>query len=358
MIRSRAFVFRGGPDPFALQSFDVPTLGPDETLVRIEACTLCGSDVHSVEGRRKVATPTILGHEIVGRIVAWGDRVAATDSAGEELVAGDRIVWGVVAACGDCFFCRRDLPQKCSDAVKYGHEAITNEYALSGGLAEYCVLKKGTAIVKMPETIPLAVACPASCATATVASAMEAAGDLRERNVLILGAGMLGLTACAMARSSGAAAVTCVELDEKRRSRSIDFGATHTSAPESLLPLAATVTNGHGFDAAIELSGANACFEIAYEAVRTGGTIVLAGAVFPNPAVSLELEQIVRRNLTLHGVHNYRPSHLVDAVNFLDEYHTVYPFSDLVSRWMPLEECAEAFVSAHDKRHIRVGVTP
>ena len=104
----------------------------------------------------------------------------------------------VVANCGECFDCQRNLPQKCSNAVKYGHEAFRLGMELLGGLAEYCLLTTGTAIVRLPEDLLLEVICPASCATATIASALEN-HQVADRVVLVTGAGLLGLTACAMA---------------------------------------------------------------------------------------------------------------------------------------------------------------
>ncbi len=121
------------------------------------------------------------------------------------------MTWAIVANCGDCFFCRRDLPQKCLKAVKYGHEAFRPGEELLGGVAEHCLLVRGTSIVAIPEELPLEVACPASCATSTIAAALEGAGDLQDRTVCVLGAGMLGLTACAMARSCGASSIVCVD---------------------------------------------------------------------------------------------------------------------------------------------------
>ncbi|OYW15922.1 MAG: alcohol dehydrogenase, partial [Planctomycetales bacterium 12-60-4] len=234
MTCALAAVFRGVPDQIALEELSVPNPRGREILVRVAGCTLCGSDLHSFEGRRSVPVPTILGHEIVGEIIEFGDDASRADLAGQPLQVGDRVTWAIVAHCGDCFYCRRDLPQKCLHAVKYGHEAFRPGYELLGGLAEFCLLVAGTSIVKLPHELPLSVACPASCTTATVAAALEAAGDLRDRNLCIFGAGMLGLSACAMARSLEAAEVVCVDPQETRRQRALMFGATRAVAPDEL----------------------------------------------------------------------------------------------------------------------------
>lgn len=355
MTRAAAAVFAGKPGSLELRSFETPTPGPREILVRVAGCTLCGSDLHSYHGRRQTPTPTVLGHEIVGHVVALGASGPA-DVAGQPLQIGDRITWAIVAHCGECFYCRRDLPQKCTRGVKYGHEALQPGRELLGGLAEYCLLTPGTSAVRLTAELPLSVACPASCATATIAAALEVAGDLNGAAVCIFGAGMLGLTAAAMARSAGAAAVLCVDPIAARRERSLQFGATRAAAPDELADAARQTAGEEGFDVALELSGSPAAFEAAWPLLRIGGTLVLVGAVFASPPVPLLLEQVVRRQLTIRGVHNYAPRHLARAVDFLAANHERYPFAELVSRWLPLADAAEAFRLAAQPETIRVGV--
>jgi alcohol dehydrogenase len=242
--------------------------------------------------------------------------------------------------------------------MKYGHEPLRPGRELLGGLAEHCLLTAGTAIVRLPDALPLGVACPASCATATIAAATAAAGELADRAVIVIGAGLLGLTACAMARVGGATTVIAVDIDESRQERALHFGATHAVPPADVSELVRTATQGHGVDAVLELSGANAAVDSAWPLLRLGGTLVLVGAVFPGPPVSVSPETIVRRNLTIRGVHNYTPVDLVAAVEFLAEHHGRFPFAGVVSAWHPLDEIEAAFATAHDRRHIRVGVVP
>ncbi|MFT3920919.1 MAG: alcohol dehydrogenase catalytic domain-containing protein [Myxococcales bacterium] len=243
MKASQAAIFAGTPGQIELQEILPPEPGAGEILVRILGCTLCGSDLHTFEGRRQAPVPTVLGHEIVGRIEALGANAPRHDMAGKNLQVGDRVTWAIVANCGECFYCERKLPQKCLAAVKYGHEKLQPGRELLGGLAEHCLLTPGTSLVRLPDDLPLEVACPANCATATAAAAVEAAGDLGGAVVCVLGAGLLGLTVCAMVKSRGAAEVICVELDPRRRAqasvvRRDTHGCTrrtgqHSRSPES-----------------------------------------------------------------------------------------------------------------------------
>lgn len=358
MSTSLCAVYHGPGKAFELKRIPLPEVGPGEVLVRVLGCTICGSDLHTVEGRRETPVPTILGHEIVGVVQKMGPDAPATDAAGHPLRVGDQVTWSIVASCGNCFYCRRDLPQKCVTMVKYGHEAMRPGRELTGGLAEHCVLAPGTAIMRPPNHLPLEVACPANCATATVAAAMAAAGDIANHNVCVLGAGMLGLTACAMASAAGASSVVAVDVAESRLPRATTFGAAQVALPGTMKSVKQSVTDGYGFDIVLELSGSTEAFLQGWEALRTGGTMVLVGSVFPAPPVPIALEQVVRRNITLRGIHNYAPKDLVAAVAFLAANHDRYPFKELVSGWYPLEQVTEALTAGRDPEKIRVGVRP
>lgn len=351
-----AAVFHGQPGALELRRFSVPCPRGAEVLVRVLGCTLCASDLHSYFGRRSTPTPTILGHEIVGEILNLGEDPPTCDLRGQPLRVGDRVVWTLLASCGRCDYCLHDLPQACRHGVKYGHQRLQEGRELLGGLAEYCLLLSGTGLVRVPTEFTLAEACPLGCATATVAAGCEAAGELVGRRVLVVGAGMLGLTACAYAATLGAQDVWCSDPRQDRRQRALRFGASKAIAPEDLA--SADLTDGLGIDVAFEISGSNAGFETALRTVRRGGRIILLGAVFPSPPVSLDLERLVRRNLSLRGVQNYGPRHLKAAVEFVAQARSQFPFADLVAEWLPLSAAAEAFERAAGGKHVRVGVCP
>lgn len=365
---SRAAIFDGTPGLLRLETLPVPQPAGGDVLVRVVGCTLCGSDLHSLHGRRRVAVPTVLGHEIVGVIEAFGAEASRHDVGGASLDVGDRVTWAVVAACGTCLFCRRGLPQKCVHGVKYGHEPLRPGRELLGGLAEHCLLVAGTAIVKLPAMLPLEVATPANCATATAVAVCEAAGlptcavdtpatPVTDHVVCVLGAGLLGLSAVALAAATGAT-VVCVEPDPARRDLATRCGAAHCCPPEEVSSTVESVTGGHGVDAVLELSGAATAWNAAWPLVRIGGRIVLAGAVVPVPPVALDPEQVVRRHVSIHGVHNYAPRHLVEAVTFLAAHAARLPLGELVAEWFPLDRVDEAVRRAAQRGIVRVGVRP
>lgn len=350
--QGKALVFEGIPDQLKLTEWTLPKLGPGEILVRVLGSTICGSDLHSIHGRRQVPVPTILGHEIVGDIAAFGPDGPGTDWNGETLTLGDRIVWGVVAHCGECTPCQADLPQKCSKSTKYGHEAADPGREWSGGFAEWCILVAGTTIVKIPRDLPIEIACPASCATASVCAGFEAAGAVQNKTVVITGAGLLGVTACAMAAHFGASKIICLDTKKERRETALEFGATEAHAPEEFVDRYGSAMITHVF---LELSGAPGAFEAVWPTMAVGGRIVLMGAVFPTASIGLAMEPIIRKMLTIRGVHNYGPRHLARAVKFLGTVRNQYPFAKIVGEWFTLEEYDEALKAAQSGNSIRVG---
>ena len=353
-----AAVFSGHGEPFRLEEFPIPKPGPGEILVDVSRSTICGSDLHTWHGRRQEPTPCVLGHEIVGRIVSFGARTPRVDLKGEELVEGDRITWTIAASCGDCFFCRRGLPQKCEHLFKYGHNAIAPGREFSGGFAECCILTTGTGIVKLPDSLTDALAAPANCAVSTVAAAMRLAGPLEGSTVGILGCGVLGMNAVAMARFLGAENVIACDVSAERSAISNRFGSTHFATPEQLMETSRDLTEGRGVDIALEFSGSSAAVEAAIRVTRTGGTAVIAGTTTPGAGVRLDANELVRRMLNIRGLHNYSPTDLVSAVDFLAANAASVPFDELAGAKFALQEIEEAFRASSAMPGKRMALVP
>ncbi|MEX2111805.1 MAG: zinc-binding dehydrogenase [Pirellulales bacterium] len=358
---ARAMVFAGPGQPLAPQAFAWPQLAAGEMLVKVTFATLCGSDLHTYQGRRQTPCPTILGHEILGRVAALADE-RVVDLSGVKLAVGDRVTWSIAASCGECFYCQRGLPQKCERLFKYGHERIDASHPLSGGLAEYCHLARGTAVLRVPDELPDEVACPANCATATIAAALRVGGEFRDGAVLIQGAGMLGLTAAAMAHAGGASEIIVCDPDETRLPWAERFGATTLvqlrGGGGELSQAVQQATDGRGVDLALELSGSPEAMEAGLRLLRIGGRYVLVGSVFPTRDVALPAEQVVRRLLRIEGLHNYAPDDLQAAVAFLAANHKRYPFGELVTDRFALDEADAAFQHALTTKAPRVAVVP
>jgi alcohol dehydrogenase len=355
---ARAILFHAPGRPLELLDLPVPRPAGAEVLVRVTCCTLCRSDLHTYSGRRQEPTPTVLGHEIVGRIEEFGPDAARVDAVGQIARVGDRVTWAMAVGCGQCFFCADDLPQKCERPYKYGHMGMPAGGPPGGGLAEFVVLVPGTTWFRVPDEVPDKVATPANCATATVAAVVRHAGALAGRTVLVLGAGVLGLTACAMARTAGARAVLACDPVAESRQRATLFGATHTSDPPTVASLVTEMTEGRGVDVAVELAGPAQSVEVGLASLRTGGCLLLAGTVAPVGTVALDPETVVRRLLTIRGVHNYHPRDLAAALAFLAGPGRSFPFASLVTAEYHLADTEQAFAHAQAHPGVRVAVVP
>jgi putative phosphonate catabolism associated alcohol dehydrogenase len=325
-----AAVWRGAGD-IALESVPVPELSPGDVLVRVRLATVCGSDRHTVSGRRDQPCPSILGHETVGEITAIGAG-DAHDVSGRELRVGQRVIWSVTLSCGECDRCRAGVTAKCRDVKKAGHEALDSDWGLSGGYAEHVVLPRGLAIAVVDDDLSDAVAAPAACATATVMAVIERAGPLPGRRVVVVGAGMLGLAAVAAAASAGASSVIAVDPAAERRELAERFGATG---------VASSVAEAGVTDVLLEFSGSSSALQEGLSRLDVQGVAVLAGAVAADAAVALDPERVVRRQLSIAGVHNYEPRHLSAALSFLRHTAGRFPWPDLVAAPRPLADVVD-----------------
>jgi putative phosphonate catabolism associated alcohol dehydrogenase len=358
---SLAAVFRAIGQPLTLERFPIPALATCEALVRVRCATICGSDLHSYFGRRHTPMPSILGHEMVGEIASLGPD-GVRDYRGLPLQCGDRVTWSMVWSCGQCFYCCHGLRPKCERLMKFGHEEISPDRALIGGMAEYCHLPEGTAIFRVPARVPDTVASSSNCATATVAAVFRNAGSVKDEVVVIHGAGMLGQTACAMAKHAGAACVIVIEPDSRRRQQALRFGAgmalDSARPPADIVAIVKEVSAGRGADAGLEFAGHPESFELGIALLRVGGRFVAAGATFPSRPVQLLAEELVRRMIRITGVYNYAPEDLESALAFLAGAADLYPFEELVGASYPLPEVNAAIAFAESERPPRVALIP
>lgn len=351
MDQGQALIFDGIAGTLRLDQLLRPTLVRGEILIRVEAATICGSDTHTIHKRREVPVPTILGHEILGSVELFGEDSTRLDARGASLEIGDRVVWAVVAHCGVCEFCCKGLTQKCSQATKYGHEKAECGREWTGGFGEWCVLAPGTTIVKVPVGIPPGLVCPASCATSTVFCAIEAAGDLNGKSVLITGAGLLGVTAILVSRLQGADAIYVLDPLEHRRKKALEMGADRVYSPGDF----GNESKLSPVDVFLEFSGSNAAWEVGMNLLSTGGVAVLVGSVFPSQNTSINLEKVVRKMWTIRGIHNYGPRHLIRAVEFLTDSGMAKPLAGLVGPWFSMEQYKKALEQAVKPEIYRTG---
>jgi D-arabinose 1-dehydrogenase-like Zn-dependent alcohol dehydrogenase len=290
--RCRAVVFDGTGTP--LRVVDLPVSWPKagEAIVQVELTTLDPQDF--LQG--DAPAPLVLGHETVGTILALGDPPPREFSGGE-LAVGDRVIWSRYVSCGDCFYCRRRLPQECESLKEYGGTELGDPPRLSGGMAELVHLWPKTAIFRVPKALPASVAASFPHAGAIIVAAFDAM-IAPVNTALVLGGSQPATFAAMMLEKRGIRVLVCSKSNH-----------------ETTLSLARSTTENHSVDSVIDLSGGDA-LSLAIGAVRNGGSICLVNSPALTPTGAVSSDQIIHKHIRITGIHRYKPEHLASALEF------------------------------------------
>lgn len=268
-----------------------PVAAAHEVIVRVEACGICGSDVHGYDGSsgRRIP-PIIMGHEAAGVIAAVGEEVRS-------FVSGDRVTFDSTVYCGHCDYCLRGEVNLCDDRQVVG--VSCGDYRREGAFAEYVRVPEHI-VYKLPESLSFAEAAMLE-AVSVALHAVRISGAPENRTALVIGAGMIGLLTLQAARAAGYRQVMIADVDATRLALATEVGADvvfHASGKE-LLSAVHEQTSGVGVDVVFEAVGRNETISAAIDAVRKGGTVTLIGNI--TPEITLPLQKVVSRELRLQG---------------------------------------------------------
>lgn len=355
---SRAAVVTAYNAPLELRSVAVPAIAPGGALVRVDAATLCGTDAHRWQGHRaNVQPPFVPGHETCGTIVATNGELR--DILNAPLGVGDRVI-SSYPHCGHCFYCTVSRQTNlCPQNTKFG---ASPPEALIGGCAEYHVFPPGGQFVRVPETVPPALAASAACALRTIMHGFELLGPLEPyETVAILGAGPLGLYAAAVARDRGAGRVLVIGapaawLDVARAwhaDETLDLDAM-PDAPQRVAWVRER-TGGRGADVVFQCAAAPAMLD-ALEMVRPGGRIINIGVQAGTP-LSIN-PGFFFRNVRLNSVVMAEARHFYEAIAFLDTRRERFDFSRVLSSTYPLEGTGDALAAMAAFREVKPVIVP
>lgn len=276
---------------FAVEDFPVPALQPDEVLVRVRACGICGSDVHGMDGSsgRRIP-PIIMGHEAAGEITEIGSAVTGWKK-------GERVTFDSTVSCGQCWYCWRGQVNLCENRRVLG--VSCGEYRLHGAFAEY-VAVPARILYRLPDNLSFEQAAMAEAVSVAV-HAVERAPLTWDASVAVVGTGMIGLLVVQALRAMGCGDIIAIDLDKEKLKLASKFGATHTieAGEPDLQQKVRALTTGRGVDAAFEAVGVGATVKTAIESVRKGGSVTLIGNL--KPQVELPLQSVVTRELMLIG---------------------------------------------------------
>jgi alcohol dehydrogenase len=344
----RALVYHG-PGQKAWEEVPDPSLDADtDAIVRVDAVTICGTDLHILKGDVPAVTDgRVLGHEAVGTVEQVGAAV-------KNVKVGDKVLVSCISACGACRYCREGSYGQCTGGGGWilGHKvdgtqathvrvpfADTSTYAAPPGVTD-------------EELLMLADIVPTGYEVGVLNGAVQP-GDV----VAVVGAGPIGLSAMMGARLFSPAHVVAIDLADSRLEAAKQFGAdvTVNNGREDPLAAIADLTGGLGADVAMEAVGVPATFELAAQLIRPGGRVANIG-VHGEPA-TLHLEELWIRNVTIRTglVDTYSTptllrlisSHQVNAARFVTHH---FALDDMI-------EAYDVFSRAADTGALKVVLT-
>ncbi len=268
-----------------------PVAAPNELLIRVEACGICGSDVHGFDGStgRRIP-PIVMGHEAAGTVESVGSDVRG-------FKPGDRVTFDSTVYCGECAFCRSGDVNLCDNRQVIG--VSCGDYRRHGAFAEYVVVPQHI-VYHLPESITFSEAAMLEAVSVGLHGVRVSAVKGGE-TALVIGAGMIGLLTLQAARAAGCGQVFISDVDTTRLALADKVGADktlHASGAELLAEIQ-KLTNGRGVDIVYEAVGRNETVASAIDCVRKGGTVSLIGNI--TPEVTLPLQKVVSRQIRLQG---------------------------------------------------------
>lgn len=363
---ARAAVVTAFNEPLEIREIPIPDLEPGAVLVKVDAATVCGSDVHLWDGSlsaiRPLELPIIPGHEMAGTVVAIGAD-GATDVLGRPLELGERILY-TQGRCGSCYHCTiADQPNLCPNRKNYGVNCEAFPY-LVGGFAEYCYVYPTSRKIRIPSNVKSEWASAASCALRTVIKAFDELGPIQSwQTVVIQGAGPLGLFATAVATHLGANRCIVIGDPADRLELARSWGATDTLSvsdhptPESRVEAITELTDGAGAEIVMEFSGARTAFKEGLAMVRRGGRFLVAGQVGPH-TVEFEPTAITRGHIRIIGSFSASEAEYWRALEFMSDTQDKFDFDRLLSNRYELDKVTEALRGMQGLSEIKPVILP
>lgn len=274
------------------QEVETPVPQAGEVLIRVKACSVCGSDVHGFDGstgRRR--PPIIMGHEASGVIAGLGEGVS-------RYKLGDRVTFDSTIYCGSCDMCQKGKVNLCRNRRVLG--VSCEDYRQHGCFAEYVAVPERI-LYPLPDNVSFVQASmiePLSIAYHAATRTPIGRGD----TVAVVGVGTIGLLTLQVVKSFGAETVIALDIDDARLELAKKNGATHcinSRDPEALNKLLALTPRGEGVDVSIDATGIEATALLCIHAVHVDGRVVLIGNVAPK--IEFPLQAVVTRQISLFG---------------------------------------------------------
>lgn len=292
MARIKAAVCRQFGKPLVIEDVDLRAPGPGEVLVKLAACAICHSDISFIDGGWGGTLPAVFGHEAAGHVEACGAGAGRYNP-------GDSVIVTLIRSCGRCASCCGGAPVMCEtpydqDAgpLRAADGTVMQHGLAVGGFAEKVVVDQSQ-IARIPADLPIAAACLLACGVPTgVGSVVNTARVRPGQNVVVIGAGGVGLNAIQGARIAGARRIIAVDLSAEKLSAARAFGATDGVLGTQKAPWKQVFDiTGRGADAVFVTVGAAPVYSTAPRYLAPGGQVVMVG--MPHSGAKSEYEPVV-----------------------------------------------------------------
>jgi len=322
-----------------IEEVPTPRPGPNEVLVKVYACGICGSDI--VEWYRLPRAPLVQGHEIGALVVETGASV-------RKVKTGDRVFIAPKVGCGQCAYCRNGHHPVCSNVKD----------RLPGGYAEYILVPEalvanGTHI--LPDRITYEQSTfiePLAC----VIRAQRLSGIVRGQTVLIMGCGMSGLLHVKLAKAQGYT-IAATDVNTKRLAMAEMFGANIALKADDAVPERLAAATGRKADAVIVCTSALSAIEQAWKCVDKGGAVVFFAVPAPGKQVTVPINDFWTKEIRILTSYYCGPDDIAAALEMLNSGSIV--IEDLITHRLPLDETAKGFRLVLDgQESIKVIIEP
>lgn len=364
-MKSRAAVLFESPGRYDVVDVEVDEPRAGEVLVRYVASGLCHSDVHFLDGSHVGPVPFCAGHEGAGVVEEVGPGVT-------RLAPGDHVVASFIPSCGHCRYCAQGRTNLCQlgahlqagpmpdGTYRMHHDGRDlHQFLLISTFSQYAVVSQDS-LVKVPDDVPLDTVCLLGCGVGTgLGSAVNAAEVRPGDNVMVLGAGGVGMSAVQGAALAGAATVIVVDPVAFKREMAEKLGATHTFADvAAATDFVRSISEGQGAESAILAMGqpTNADVAAAVAAIAKGGTVVLTGmaGVTEPVGIPVHLLELAGMQKTIRGALFGMCSPPVDILRQIDLYRAGrLKLDEMITRRYPLDDVNQAVDDLVEGRNIR-----
>lgn len=343
-------VFLESDRSLVLRDVDMPACGPGDLLVKVEACTICGTDLKIREhGHARVKPPHVIGHEVAGIVVAVGKDVTG-------FAEGDRVALAPAGvSCRTCYYCRIGRDNLCNQRRSIGYE-------WAGGFAEYMLVPEPFVTAGNVQPIPETVAFAEAALAEPLACVMNCHGQMnlpRGITAAVLGAGPIGLMHAMAFKARGAARVFVIDISAARLEAMGELdGVTKIDGGREDVPAAIrNETDGIGVDAVVVAAPAAAAYRQALELVRKGGVVAYFSSLpRGSDVIALPMNVVHYHEITVIGTAGARVEHAREAVDLLAS--RAVAADRIVTDAYPLERIDEAFSVAAARMRGKVAVLP